>query len=160
MDHKIEIVDVNTGYNMIVGTTHFLKSVEDIYECVINCVPGAQFGLAFAEASGDALIRHEGTDDKLVDAATEIAQKLACGHTFVIVMEEMYPINILPRLKDVPEMVNIFCATQNPVQFIVCETEQGRGILGVIDGIKPKGVENKEKKEERKDFIRKIGYKF
>ncbi len=160
MDVKLSVVPINTGYNMIIGTTHFIKSVEDIYECMVNSLPNPKFGLAFCEASGDRLIRFDGTDEELTRLAVEIANRLGTGHTFVLLMRDMYPINVLPRLKQVPEVVNILCATQNPVQVIVAETEQGRGILGVIDGGSPLGVEDDSKKQERKEFLRKIGYKF
>ncbi|MCD6279241.1 adenosine-specific kinase [Candidatus Micrarchaeota archaeon] len=160
VDYKIDIVEISTGYNMIIGTTHFIKSIEDIYEAIVSSVPEARFGLAFIEASGDCLIRFEGTDDELTKKAVDIAKRISAGHTFVVLMNNMYPINILPILKSIPEVVNIFCATQNPVQLIIAETDQGRGILGIIDGEKTRGIEDEDKRKERRKFLRDIGYKF
>ncbi|MCC7552373.1 adenosine-specific kinase [Candidatus Micrarchaeota archaeon] len=158
MDYKTEIVEINTGLNMIIGQSHFIKTVKDIYEIIMSTLPGAKFSLAFCEASGPCLIRYESTDEDLKEKAIDIAKELSAGHCFVILMKDMYPINILNQIKQVPEVCNIFCATQNPVQVIIAETEQGRGILGVIDGNKSKGVESKEDKENRREFLRKIGY--
>jgi adenosine/AMP kinase len=157
---KIFEIKVPEGCNLILGQSHFIKSVEDIAECLVNCVPNIKFGLAFAEASGPCLIRHAGNDEELEKLATEKLFEIAAGHTFLIFMKNAYPINVLPRLKEVPEVVNIYCATANPVQVIVAETEQGRGILGVIDGFKSKGIEGEKEIKERKEFLRKIGYKF
>ena len=160
---KIEIklfeIKAPEGCNLILGQAHFIKTVEDIYETLVNCVPNIKFGLAFAEASGPCLIRHAGNDEELEKLATEKLLEIAAGHTFLIFMKNAYPINVLPRLKEVPEVVNIYCATANPVQVIVAETEQGRGILGVIDGFKSKGIEGEKEIQERKEFLRKIGYK-
>jgi len=160
---KIEIklfeIKAPEGCNLILGQAHFIKTVEDIYETLVNCVPNIKFGLAFAEASGPCLIRHAGNDEELEKLATEKLLEIAAGHTFLIFMKNAYPINVLPRLKEVPEVVNIHCATANPVQVIVAETEQGRGILGVIDGFKSKGIEGEKEIQERKEFLRKIGYK-
>jgi adenosine/AMP kinase len=157
---KIFEIKVPEGCNLILGQSHFIKSVEDIAECLVNCVPNIKFGLAFAEASGPCLIRHAGNDEELEKLATEKLFEIAAGHTFLIFMKNAYPINVVPRLKEVPEVVNIYCATANPVQVIVAETEQGRGILGVIDGFKSKGIEGEKEIKERKEFLRKIGYKF
>ncbi len=159
---KIEIVDVKIpeGCNVIFGITHFIKSVEDIYEAIVNTVPGAKFGLAFAEASGPCLIRHEGTDEELRKLAAETLMRIGCGHTFLIYMKEMYPINVMQRLKSVPEVCSILAATANPLQIIVAETSQGRGVIGVVDGYKPKGIEDEENIKKRREFLRKIGYKF
>jgi adenosine/AMP kinase len=162
MKVEIKIFEIRApeGCNLILGQSHFIKSVEDIAECLVNCVPNIKFGLAFAEASGPCLIRHAGNDEELEKLATEKLFEIAAGHTFLIFMRNAYPINVLPRLKEVPEVVNIYCATANPVQVIVAETEQGRGILGVIDGFKSKGIEGEKEIQERKEFLRKIGYKF
>ncbi|MEM0482894.1 MAG: adenosine-specific kinase [Nitrososphaerota archaeon] len=152
-------VEIPEGCNAILGITHFIKSVEDIYEAIVNTVPGARFGLAFSEASGPCLIRHEGTDEELRRLAAETLLRIGCGHTFLIFTRNLYPINILGRLKDVPELCTILCATANPLQVIVAETDQGRGIVGVVDGYKPKGIENEQNIRERREFLRKIGYK-
>jgi adenosine/AMP kinase len=145
--------------NVIVGQSHFIKTVEDIYEAIVNTVPGAKFGVAFNEASGPCLTRSDGTDDELRQSAVGITSAIAAGHIFAVVMRGVFPINVLGRIKDVPEVCGIFCATANPVQVIVAETEQGRGILGVVDGSSPKGVESDSDIAARRDFLRKIGYK-
>ena len=147
------------GANLIVGQSHFIKTVEDLYEAIVNSVPGMKFGLAFNEASGACLTRVEGNDADLQRSAAENATALAAGHTFVIVLREGFPINILKRIQEVPEVCNIFCATANPVEVIVAQTAQGRGILGVVDGASPKGVEDESGISWRKDLLRKIGYK-
>jgi adenosine/AMP kinase len=158
---KLEVVDVKIpeGCNAVFGISHFIKTVEDVYEAVVNTVPGAKFGLAFMEASGECLVRHEGTDPELRRLAAETMLKIGCGHTFILFIKGFYPINIMQRLKDVPEVCTILAATANPLQVIVAETEQGRGVVGVIDGFKPKGIEDEKHIEERKAFLRKIGYK-
>ncbi len=145
--------------NIILGQSHFIKTVEDLYEAIVSTVPQMRFGIAFNEASGACLTRAEGNDDALKAAAIANASAIGAGHSFVIILRDGYPINILGRIKEVPEVVNIFCATANPVQVIVAETEQGRGILGVIDGSSPKGVEDEAGVAWRKDLLRKIGYK-
>lgn len=145
--------------NIIVGQSHFIKTVEDLYEAVVNTVPGMKFGIAFNEASGPCLTRVDGNDDELKANATANAAAIAAGHIFVLSMRDGYPINLLSRIKDVPEVVAIFCATANPVEVIVAESEQGRGVLGVIDGSSPKGVEDEAGARWRHDFLRKIGYK-
>ncbi len=147
------------GCNIILGQSHFIKTLEDIYEIMVNSVPGIKFGLAFSEASGPCLIRKDGTDEELVDIAVENLENLASGHCFFIVMRDSFPINVLNGLKQCFEVVNIFCATANLVEVIVAESELGRGILGVIDGFSPKGVESEEDVEKRKEFLRMIGYK-
>ena len=151
------------GINFILGQTHFIKSVEDIYEAIFNTVPHARFGLAFCEASGPCLIRSEGNDENLIELAVKNAQKIAAGHSFIIFMDQCFPLNILPALKRVPEVCNIFCATANPTKVLLIERsindEKGRGIIGVIDGFRSKGIENKKDIIERKSFLRKIGYK-
>jgi adenosine/AMP kinase len=145
--------------NFILGQTHFIKSVEDIYEAIVSTVPGAKFGLAFCEASGAALVRLDGTDAEMIELAQKNALALSAGHSFIIFLTGMYPVNILNAIKMVTEVCHIFCATANPTQVILAESEQGRGILGVIDGISPKGVEGEADVAWRKDLLRKIGYK-
>ncbi len=145
--------------SFIFGQTHFIKTVEDIYELMVGTSTTVEFGIGFCEASGPCLIRSDGNNDELIKAAETTAYAIACGHTFVIFMRNAYPINFLPRLKMVPEVVNIFCATSNPVEVIVAETEQGRGVLSVIDGFMPKGIEGPEDKSKRHKFLRDIGYK-
>lgn len=152
-------IAVPDGVQLIIGQSHFIKSVEDLYEALATSMPGIRFGLAFCEASGSALIRLEGNDATLTDLARDFAARVAAGHSFVIVLKEAYPINVLNRVKAVDEVVNIFCATSNPVKVIVAESESGRGILGVIDGVIPEGVEKDADREERKALLRKIGYK-
>ena len=145
--------------NIIVGQSHFIKTVEDIYEAVVGTVPQAKFGLAFNESSGVCLIRSEGNDDVLRTAAIRNAQALGSGHTFILILQNAYPINILPALRNLPEICSIFCATANPVEIVVARSEQGRGVLGVIDGSSPKGVETEKDVSWRHDLLRKIGYK-
>ena len=145
--------------NLILGQSHFIKSVEDIYEVMVNNVPGVKFGLAFVESSGECKVRMEGTDQELKELAGENALNLGCGHSFIILLKDSYPINVLNALKNVPEVCNIYCATANPVEVIVAESETGKGIMGVIDGLKPKGLENNEDISWRKDLLRKFGYK-
>jgi len=145
--------------NIIVGQAHFIKTVEDLYEAVATTVPQARFGLAFNESSGACLTRSEGNDAALKDAAVRNAQALACGHTFVLVLENAYPINVLPAIHRVPEVCTIFCATANPVEVIIAQSEQGRGVLGVIDGSPPKGTESQPDIAWRHTLLRKIGYK-
>ncbi len=159
MELKSVRLDIPENANIILGQSHFIKTVEDIYEAIVTTAPQMKFGVAFNEASGACLTRVEGNDDALKASATQNAQAIAAGHTFIIVMREGFPINILGRIKDVPEVVNIFCATANPVEVIVAESEQGRGILGVIDGSSPKGVEDAAGIEWRHSLLRKIGYK-
>jgi adenosine/AMP kinase len=152
-------LEIPEGGNLILGASHFIKTVEDLYEAIVNTAPQMKFGIAFNEASGPCLIRVDGNDDSLKELAVKNAQAVGAGHSFVIVMKEGFPINILGRIKDVPEIVNIFCASANPVEVIVAESEQGRGILGVIDGSSPNGVETEEDAKWRHGFLRKIGYK-
>jgi uncharacterized protein len=153
---RLEIPD---GANVILGTSHFIKTVEDVYEALVNTVPQMKFGIAFNEASGPCLTRVDGNDEDLKACATRNATAVAAGHSFVIVMRDGYPINVLGRIKDVPEVCTIHCATANPVEVILAESEQGRGILGVIDGSSPMGVEDEAGREWRHGFLRKIGYK-
>jgi adenosine/AMP kinase len=145
--------------NVIIGRSHFIKTVEDIYESLVTSVPGIKFGLAFNEASGKRLVRYEGNDEELVKAAIEAALSIGAGHTFVLFIRGAYPINILNQLKMVQEVVSLYVATGNPVQVIVAETDQGRAVIGVVDGYSPLGVEGEEDKKERREFLRKIGYK-
>lgn len=159
MDYKIVKIEKPDEMNMILGHSHFIKTVEDVYEAVVNTVPGAKFGLAFCEASGPCLVRYAGTDDELVELAKKNAYSLAAGHSFIIFMRDMFPVNILNAIKNVPEVCRIFCATANPVEIIVVETELGRGITGVVDGFKSKGIESETDIKERKNFLRTIGYK-
>ena len=158
---EIKTVKIETpkDANAILGTAHFIKTVEDIYEAMVSSVPNVKFGLAFCESSGDCLIRVEGTDEELKRAAAENMLKLGCGHSFLIFMRDAYPINVLNAIKSIPEVCTIYAATANPLKVIVAEDEQGRGILGVIDGFKPKGVEDEKGIEWRKSILRKLGYK-
>jgi len=161
MELKFKIVkmEVPEGTNIIIGQTHFIKTVEDLYEIIITSVPKIKFGLAFCEASGPCLVRMEGNDEKMKRVAIKNATDLDTGHTFVILLKEAFPINILNEIKNCPEVCSIFCATANPVEVIIAETKQGRGIMGVIDGFRLKGIEKEEDIQKRKDFLRKIGYK-
>ena len=159
MELKTVALTIPENGNIIVGQSHFIKTVEDIYEAIVGAVPQMKFGVAFNEASGACLIRVDGNDAELEANAAANAQAIAAGHTFAIALREGYPINILGRIRDLPEVCNIFCATANPVEVIVAETGQGRGILGVIDGSSPKGIETSEDREWRHGLLRKIGYK-
>jgi adenosine/AMP kinase len=159
MELKTVPLEIPEGGNLILGQTHFIKSVEDIYEALVNTVPQMKFGVAFNEASGPCLIRVDGNDESLKAMAARNAVAVAAGHVFVVVMTDGYPINVLGRIKDVPEVCSIFCATANPVQVVIAESEQGRGVLGVIDGAPPKGVETPADADARRSFLRKIGYK-
>jgi uncharacterized protein len=145
--------------NLILGQSHFIKTAEDLYEVVVNTVPGAKFAVAFNEASGPCLIRVESNDQDLREAAVANAQAVGAGHLFVLLIRQAYPINLLSRVRDCFEVCNIFCATANPVEVIVAQSEQGRGVLGVIDGSSPQGVEGPEDVKHRREFVRKIGYK-
>ena len=147
------------GANIILGQSHFIKTVEDLYEILVSSAPGMRFGVAFCEASGPCLIRFDGNDDDLIEASVKIAGDVAAGHSFVVVMTGGFPINVLNAVKDCPEVCRVYCATANPVEAIVAETAQGRGILGVVDGESPKGVEVEDDVRARKDFLRTIGYK-
>ncbi|HVO38367.1 MAG TPA: adenosine-specific kinase [Spirochaetia bacterium] len=162
MDAKIDVVPLRfpEGANIIVGQSHFIKTAEDIAEIMVSTVPGAKYGLAFCEASGPCLIRTEGNERALVDDAVRCAQAAAAGHTFFLILQNAFPINVLERIKACQEVCRIFCATANPLQLIVGGTEQGRGILGVIDGFSPKDVEGEKDKAERRSMLRKFGYKF
>ena len=159
MQIKAVTLEFPSEANIIVGQSHFIKTVEDLYEVMCTTAPHAKFGLAFNEASGACLTRSEGNDPALRDYAVRNAQALAAGHTFVLVMQNAYPINVLNAILNVPEVCSIFCATANPAQIIVAESEQGRGVLGVIDGSSPKGIEGQADIAWRHDLLRKIGYK-
>lgn len=159
METKIVKVEKPTETNIIIGQTHFIKTVEDIYEAMVNSVPGIKFGVGFCESSGACLVRAEGSDDELKRLAAKNALSIGAGHIFVVLIKDAYPINVLRAIKDVPEVCSIYCATANPVEVVVAETEQGRGVLGVIDGAKPKGIEGESDIKWRKDLLRKIGYK-
>lgn len=145
--------------NLILGQTHFIKSVEDLYEAIVSTVPNAKFGIAFCEASGPCLVRSEGNDAELKKAAADDALKIGCGHSFLIFLRDAYPINVLNTIQNVPEVCGIYCATGNPIEVLIAETDEGRGIIGVIDGSKSKGIEMPKDLKERKTFLRKIGYK-
>ncbi len=152
-------IEVPEGMNIIVGQSHFIKTAEDLYEVIVSTVPDSKFGIAFCEASGPCLIRVEGNDDNLKKLSGDWAGQIGAGHTFVIVLRDAYPVNILDRVKNCPEVCTVFCATANPVEFVVAGSERGRGILGVIDGSSPKGVEGHDDVRKRREFLRKIGYK-
>jgi len=159
MEIKVVSIEKPQEANVIIGMSHFIKTCEDFYEELMNSVPGIKFGLAFCEASAKRLIRVEGNDDDLKEIATKNARAIGAGHSFVLILGNAFPLNVLRALRNTAESVNFFCATANPVEVIVAETEQGRGIIGVIDGFSPLGVENKQDLRERQSFLRKIGYK-
>jgi uncharacterized protein len=159
MDLMTVKIENPNEYNMILGHSHFIKTVEDIHEAMVNAIPMAKFGVAFCEASQDCLVRYSGTDDELIELARKNAFALAAGHSFILFMKQAYPVNVLNAIKNVPEVCRIFCATANPVEVIIAETEQGRGILGVIDGLISKGIETEEDIIKRKELLRIIGYK-
>ena len=159
MELKLVPVAIPENANVIIGQSHFIKTVEDLYEIMVTGVPGAAFGLAFNEASGACLIRADGNDKALQEAAVEAARAIGAGHAFVLYMRNAYPINVLNRIKECPEVCRIFCATANPLEVVVVESGQGRGVVGVIDGASPKGIEQDADRQWRKDFLRTIGYK-
>lgn len=159
MDIKVVPIEKPPDMNIILGQSHFIKTVEDIHEVLVSTVPGIKFGLAFCESSGPCLVRSSGTDDQLKETAAKNALNIGAGHIFIIILRNAYPVNLLNAVKGVTEVCNIYCASANPVEVIVAETDQGRGILGVIDGFKPKGIEGDEDVKSRKEFLRKIGYK-
>jgi hypothetical protein len=160
MEIKTIKIDKPEDMNFILGQSHFIKTVEDIHEAIVSTVPQMKFGLAFCESSGAALVRYSGNDPRLIELAKKNALNLSAGHSFIIFIEGGFPVNILNTIKNVPEVCSIFCATANPVEVIIAETEAGRGILGVIDGVKTKGVEGEAEIKWRKELLRKIGYKF
>lgn len=159
MNTKVIDVKVPDGCNAILGQSHFIKTVEDLYEALVTAVPNIQFGLAFCESSGPCLVRSDGNEAQLKELAVRTAYEISAGHSFIIFMRNAYPINVLDKVKSVPEVCSIYLATANPFQVIVAETQQGRGILGVVDGYASKGIENERDVAERKGFLRKIGYK-
>jgi len=159
MELKLVKIEVPKDCNVVLGTAHFIKTAEDLYEALKNAVPEMTFGIGFCESSGPCLVRLEGNDDELKKLASQCALELACGHAFIIFMKKAYPINVLDKIKHVPEVCTILAATANPLEVIVAETEQGRGILGVVDGAKSKGIETEADVKARREFLRKIGYK-
>ena len=159
MDLKTVRIEPPQDCNTILGMAHFIKTAEDLYEALVNSVPNIKFGLGFCESSGPCLVRHEGNDDELRRLAAQKAFEIACGHSFIIYMKNAYPLNVLEKIKKVPEVCTVYAATANPLEVVIAETEQGRGIIGVVDGYKSKGVENEQDIVERRGFLRKIGYK-
>ena len=158
-DLKLVKVEKPDDVNIILGQSHFIKTVEDLYEALVNNVPGIKFGLAFAESSGACKIRSEGNDAELKTLAAQNLLEIGAGHSFLVLLRNAYPINVLNAVKSIPEVCNIYCATANPLTIVIAETPEGRGILGVIDGSRPKGIENESDINWRKDFLRKTGYK-
>ncbi len=159
MEIKQVQLSVPPGYQLVLGQSHFIKTVEDLYETLASSMPGIKFGVSFCESSGNALIRYDGTDEDAKRIAIDFATRLSAGHTFVVILKDSYPINILSRVKAVEEVANVYCATANSVTVILAEIEDGRGILGVVDGVASKGVESEADKLERSEFLRRIGYK-
>lgn len=159
LEFKTVKIEVAEGCNVILGMAHFIKTIEDLYEALVNAVPNIRFGVGFCEGSGPCLVRHEGNDKELRQMAAEKAFEIACGHSFIIFLKNAYPINVLDKIKKVPEVCTIYAATANPLEIIIVETKQGRGIIGVIDGSKSKGIETEKDIETRKELLRKIGYK-
>ena len=159
MELKTVRMEFPEDANIIIGQTHFIKTAEDLYEVMVSAVPGAKFGLAFNEASGPCLVRAEGNDSEIKALAIKNIKAIGAGHVFVIILKDAFPINVLNAIKNCPEVCSIFCATANPVEVIIAQTELGRGVLGVIDGNSPKGVETDKDIQERKEFLRMIGYK-
>ncbi len=159
MEIKVVKVEMPEDCNLIFGQSHFIKTVEDLYEALVNSVPGVKFGLAFCESSGECLVRVDGTDEELKEAAARNVLNLGCGHSFMVFLRGAYPINVLNAVKIVPEVCTIYAATANPLEVIIAETSQGRAVLGVVDGLKPKGIEDEKGVKWRKELLRKIGYK-
>lgn len=159
MEINVVKIEMPEDCNVVLGMAHFIKTVEDVYEAMVNSVPNIKFGVAFCESSGERLVRVEGTDEELKKAAAENMLKLGCGHSFLIFLRGAYPVNVLNALKRVPEVCTVYAATANPLEVVVAETEQGKGILGVIDGLKPLGIEDEKGVEWRRSLLRKIGYK-
>ena len=159
MEIKTVKIEKPEDMNFILGHSHFIKTVEDVYEAMVNAVPFAKFGVAFCEASGPCLVRYTGTDEELIELAKTNAYALSAGHSFILFMKDIFPINVLKAIQNVPEVCRIFCATANPTEVLIAETEQGRGILGVIDGFAAKGIETDKDIQARKDLLRKFGYK-
>ncbi len=159
MDIRSVAIDIPDGCNVILGQTHFIKTAEDLYEAIATTVPQAKFGVAFTEASGPCLIRTEGNDTQLIDACVKNLREIGAGHVFCVLLKDAFPINVLNPIKNCPEVCGIYCATANPLEVVVAKTGQGSGIIGVIDGFPPRGLEKPEDRENRKGFLRKIGYK-
>jgi adenosine/AMP kinase len=159
MDLKTVRIEKPEEVNFILGQSHFIKTVEDVHEAIVQTNPQMKFGLGFCESSGPALVRWTGNDQKLIELAKKNAMNLSCGHSFILFVENGFPVNILNGIKNLPEVCHIYCATSNPVEVIVAESEQGRGILGVVDGVRTKGIETENDVKIRKEFLRKIGYK-
>ncbi len=159
METSVVRIDVPEGGNVILGQSHFIKTVEDLHEAIVGTVPNAKFGIGFNESSGPCLVRVSGNEEELTILAGKAALKLGAGHAFIVFLKDAYPINVLDKIKAVPEVCSIYAATANPIQVIVAETDQGRGILGVVDGSKPRDIEGSKDAEDRKIFLRKIGYK-
>jgi len=159
LELKLVKIEMPKDCNVVLGTAHFIKTVEDLHEALKNAVPNIKFGIGLCESSGPCLVRLEGNDEELKDLASKHAFELACGHAFIIFMKNAYPINVLDKIKQVPEVCTIHAATANPLEVIVAETDQGRGILGVVDGMKSRGIETETDLKARRDFLRKIGYK-
>jgi adenosine/AMP kinase len=159
LEFKVVKIDPPKDCNVVLGMSHFIKTAEDLYEALVNSVPNIKFGLGFCESSGPCLVRHEGNDEELRRQAAEKAFEIGCGHSFLIYMRNAYPLNVLDKIKNVPEVCTVYAATANPLEVIIAETVQGRGIIGVVDGLKSKGVETDADILERRQFVRKIGYK-
>jgi adenosine/AMP kinase len=159
LELKTVKVEVPEGCNVVLGMAHFIKTVEDLYEALVNAVPNAKFGIGFCESSGPCLVRHEGNDEDLRQKAAKKALEISCGHSFIIFLKNAYPINVLDKIKNVPEVCTIYAATANSLEVIIAQTEQGKGIIGVVDGFSSKGIETEKDIKTRKDFLRKIGYK-
>jgi adenosine/AMP kinase len=159
LEFKTVKIQTPKDCNIIVGTAHFIKTVEDLYEALVNAVPNIKFGIGFCESSGPCLVRHEGNDEELRRLAREKAFEIACGHSFIIFLKNAYPINVLDKIKEVPETCTIHAATANMLEIVIAETEQGRGIIGIIDGLKSQGIETEKDIKARREFLRKIGYK-
>lgn len=159
LELKTVRIEVPENCSVILGMAHFIKTVEDLYEALVNAVPNIKFGIGFCESSGPCLVRREGNAEDLIDLAARKALEISCGHSFIIFLKNAYPINVLDEIKKVPEVCTVYAATSNPLQVIVAETEQGRGIIGVVDGSASKGIETPVEIEKRKEFLRKIGYK-
>jgi hypothetical protein len=159
LEFKIVKVETPKDCSIILGMAHFIKTVEDLYEALVNAVPSIRFGIGFCESSGPCLVRHEGNDEELRQLAAQKAFEIACGHSFIIFLKNAYPINVLDKIKRTPEVCTVYASTSNPLEVIIAETAQGGGIIGVIDGFKSKGIEKEEDIKGRKEFLRKIGYK-
>jgi len=159
LEFKKVKIEVPEGCNVILGMAHFIKTVEDLYEALVNAVPNIKFGIGFCESSGPCLVRHEGNDRELRQTAAKQAYEIACGHSFIIILKNAYPINVLDKVKNIPEACTIYAATSNPLEVIIAETSQGRGIVGVIDGFRSKGIETDKDIKARRKFLRKTSYK-